>query len=49
MYDRDDIDTFKQLAGIRAATERMRKAGTLPKPYRVRMAEERKQRSGCGR
>jgi hypothetical protein len=34
-YDQDDIDTFKQLAGLRSAIERMRKAGTLPKPYRV--------------
>jgi hypothetical protein len=41
MYDQDDIDTFHQLAGIRSATGQMRKAGTLPKPYRVRMAEQR--------
>jgi len=34
-------DTFKQLSGLRSATERMRKAGTLPKPYRVRLAEQR--------
>jgi len=31
-YDRDDIDSFKQIAGLRAGIEEMRKAGTLPKP-----------------
>jgi hypothetical protein len=41
-YDQDDIDTFKQLAGFRSAIAAMKKNGTLPKPYRVRMAEQRK-------
>jgi hypothetical protein len=41
MYDQDDIDTFKMLSGLRAGIERMKKAGTLPKPYRVRLAEQR--------
>jgi hypothetical protein len=34
-YDRDDIDTYKQLAGLRSAIEWMRKNGTLP-PRRER-------------
>jgi len=37
-YDRDDIDTFKQLAGLRSALAKMKKNGTLPKPYRRKKA-----------
>ena len=37
-YDRDDIDTFKQLAGLRSALEKLRKNGTLPMPYQRKKA-----------
>ena len=35
-YARDVLDTFKMCRGLEAAIERMKREGTLPKPYRRR-------------
>ena len=48
MYDQDDVDTFKQLAGIRSATEKLRKkAAAEGLTLEAWFAEERKQREAA--
>jgi hypothetical protein len=37
-YDRDERDTKKQVSGLQAAYEEMKRKGTLPKPYRRKKA-----------
>jgi hypothetical protein len=40
-YEQDVRDIEKMCNGLQAAIERMKAAGTLPKPYRERLAEQR--------